>query len=150
MSVIPRSIFSRNSILLLTALLAALVSGCSTPASHPILYPNSKYQTVGEAEAQADIDQCMLLASNHGVKTTADGKILERSASSTAVGGASAGAWGIVRGDFAEHILAGAAAGAAGGAVQGVLASNRTNPVFRNFTQKCLRDKGYDIVGWQS
>ena len=149
MSTSPCSRLSRGSYLTLMALTAVLIAGCSTPASQPILYPNAKYQTVGEAEAHADIDQCMQMASSAGVKTTADGRILEKSASSAAVGAASAGAWGIVRGDFREHLLAGAAAGAAGGAVRGVLASNRTNPVFRNFTQKCLRDKGYDIVGWQ-
>lgn len=149
MSAIPGSNFSRGSYLTLMALTAVLVVGCSTPASQPILYPNTKYKTVGEAEAHADIDQCMQMATSQGVKTTADGRILEKSASSAAVGAASAGAWGIIRGDFGEHLLAGAAAGVAGGAVRGVLASNRTNPVFINFTQKCLRDKGYDIVGWQ-
>jgi hypothetical protein len=94
MSAIPSSNFSRGSYLTLMALTAVLVAGCSTPASQPILYPNTKYQTVGEAEAHADIDQCMQMATSAGVKTTADGRILEKSASSAAVGAASAGAWG--------------------------------------------------------
>jgi hypothetical protein len=148
MSATAGSRFTRGSYLAAMALTATLVAGCSTPATHPILYPNSKYNTVGEAEAQTDVEQCMQMASNHGVKTTADSKVLERTATSAAVGGASAGAWGAVTGDFEEHLLAGAAAGAAGGAVSGILNSNKANPVYKNFTQKCLRDQGYDVVGW--
>ena len=84
-----------------------------------------------------------------GVKTTADGKVLEKAATGAVVAGAASGAYGVVRGDAGERLLAGAAAGAAGGAVKGMIDSTRTNPVFKNFTQRCLRDKGYDIVGWQ-
>jgi len=137
------------SVKLAVAALALLVGGCSSVPSQPILYPNNKYESVGEAEAQSDIDQCMDLATSHGVQVTADGKIVEKSATGAAVAGASAGAWGLVRGDAGERALAGAAAGAAGGAVKGVIDSNRTSPVFKNFTQQCLRGKGYQVVGWQ-
>jgi outer membrane lipoprotein SlyB len=126
-----------------------VLSGCSSVPSQPILYPNNKYESVGETTAQSDIDQCMQMATSHGVQTTADGKVLEKSATGAAVASASAGAWGIVRGDAGERALAGAAAGAAGGAVKGVIDSNQTSPVFKNFTQQCLRSKGYQVVGWQ-
>ena len=149
MSATTSSIFTRGSYLAAMALSTALLVACSTPATHPILYPNAKYNSVGETEAQTDVEQCMQMASNHGVKTTADSKVLESSAKSAAVGGASAGAWGAVRGDWEEHLLAGAAAGAAGGAVNGIINSNQANPVYKNFTQKCLRDQGYDVVGWK-
>lgn len=141
--------YERAIVTTLIMLLAMMVAGCSSAPSHPILYPNNKYTSVGETEAQTDIDQCMQMATSHGVKTTADGKIVEKSATGAAVAGASAGAWGLVRGDAGERALAGAAAGAAGGAVKGVIDSNQTSPVFKNFTQRCLRNMGYEVVGWQ-
>ena len=67
-----------------------------------------------------------------------------------AVGGASAGAWGLVRGDDAgERALAGMAAGAAAGTVRGAMDSGETSPVYKRFVQKCLSDRGYEVIGWQ-
>ena len=65
------------------------------------------------------------------------------------MGGASAGAWGLVRGNAAENALAGAAAGAAAGTVRGAIKNSETSPVYKNFVQKCLRDRGYEVIGWQ-
>lgn len=60
------------------------------------------------------------------------------------------GAWGLVRGnDAGERALAGAAAGAATGTVRGTMQSTETSPVFRNFVQKCLNERGYEVIGWQ-
>ena len=42
-----------------------------------------------------------------------------------------------------------AAAGAAAGMVRGAMQSGETSPVYKNFVQKCLRDRGYEVVGWQ-
>ncbi|MBT5032481.1 MAG: hypothetical protein HOM55_09335 [Proteobacteria bacterium] len=149
MSTTYGSMFSRASYIALASLATLVIAGCSSAPSNPVLYPNNTYVNAGRVQADADIEQCMQMATNQGVKTTADGKILEQSASGAAVAGASAGAWGIVRGDFGERLLAGAAAGAAGGAVNGMIHSNRTNPVFKNFTTRCLRNKGYEVIGWQ-
>jgi hypothetical protein len=27
--------------------------------------------------------------------------------------------------------------------------SGETSPVFRNFVQRCLRERGYEVIGWQ-
>ena len=43
---------------------------------------------------------------------------------------------------------AGAAVGGAAGAVHGAF-RNDANPTYRNFVQRCLRDRGYDVIGWQ-
>ncbi|MEN8107001.1 MAG: hypothetical protein ABFS22_03240 [Pseudomonadota bacterium] len=65
-----------------------------------------------------------------------------------AVGGASAGAWGLVRGnDAGKRALAGA--GAAAGTVHGSMQSTESSPVFRNFVRKCLNKRGYEVIGWQ-
>jgi hypothetical protein len=131
-------------------MLLALLAGCaSTPETTPVLYPNAHLQQVGRAAAERDIRECQQLAREHGVSETRDGQVGSKAAGGAAVGGASGGAWGLIRGDALESAMAGAAAGAAAGAVRGGMQSGEASPVFRNFVQKCLRDRGYEIIGWQ-
>lgn len=128
--------------------ITALFTGCAG-ISEPVLYPNNHLQRVGGARAKADIAECRRLASGYGVAETRDGQVARKAAGGAAVGGASAGAWGLVRGDAGERAMAGAAAGAAAGTVRGAMESSETSPVYRNFVQKCLRDRGYEVIGWQ-
>jgi len=126
-----------------------LAAGCAV-TSDPVLYPNNHLQQVGRAAAARDIAECRRLASSYGVAETKDGQVARQAAGGAAIGGASAGAWGLVRGnDTGERALAGAAAGAAAGTVRGTMQSGETSPVYKNFVQKCLRDRGYEVIGWQ-
>ena len=43
----------------------------------------------------------------------------------------------------------GGAAGAAGGLVRGISQSSKPSQVYKNFVSRCLREKGYEPVGWQ-
>jgi uncharacterized membrane protein len=125
-----------------------LLAACAgTP--NPVLYPNAHLQQVGQTAAQQDIQECKQMARDHGVAETKDAQVARKAAGGAAVGGASAGAWGLVRGDAGERALAGAAAGAAAGTVRGAMQSSETSSVFKNFVQKCLRDRGYEVIGWQ-
>jgi len=126
-----------------------LYVGCAgTP--NPVLYPNNHLKQVGQVAADRDIAECRQLASSSGVVETRDGKVAGQAAGGAAIGGGSAGGWGQVRGnDAGERALAGAAAGAAAGTVRGAMNSGQTSPVYRNFVQKCLRDRGYEVIGWQ-
>ena len=137
---------TRNPLWLAVA--GILLAGCAgTP--NPVLYPNAHLQTVGQAAAERDIAQCRQLASTSGVAEQRSGQVGSNAATGAAVGGASAGAWGLVRGNAAENALAGAAAGAAAGTVRGAIKNSETSPVYKNFVQKCLRDRGYEVIGWQ-
>lgn len=133
------------------ALLLVMLGGCaSTPEIEPVLYPNPHLQQVGRVTADQDIRECTQLARTHGIRETRDSQVASKTAGGAVVGGASGGAWGLVRGnDAGERALAGAAAGAAAGAVRGSMQSAEASPVFRNFVQKCLRDRGYEVIGWQ-
>jgi hypothetical protein len=46
-------------------------------------------------------------------------------------------------------MAAGAAAGAATGAVRGGIQSTEQSPIFKNFVNRCLSEKGYSVIGWQ-
>jgi len=98
-----------------------------------------------------DVDDCMALARQYGVSDSRQNTVARDSATGALVGGASAGAWGLVRGDAGERALAGAAAGAAAGATRGILRAgeNRPNPTFQRFVQWCLRERGFEVIGWE-
>lgn len=138
----------RTQAILVAAMLAAGISGCaSTP--EPKLYPNNHLKQVGNQVALQDIAECKQLALTSGVNEHKDGEVGRKAAGGAAIGGAAGGAYGLVRGDAVERGLAGAAAGAAVGTVRGSMQSSETSPVFRNFVNRCLRERGYEVIGWQ-
>ena len=126
-----------------------LLGGCGSSAKRPVLYPNATLNQMGQAQAQLDIDHCMAMADSHNVARTRDGDVGGKAASGALIGGASAGAWGLVRGDAGDRALAGALAGGTAGAVKGGVDSQRMSPVYQRFVQQCLKDLGYQVIGWQ-
>jgi hypothetical protein len=127
-----------------------LFAGCASTPPRPVFYPNAHYNAVSPAQVRRDTDDCVALAERSGVGATRDGEVGRKAATGAAVGGAGAGAWGLVRGnDAGERALAGAAAGAATGAVKGTLDGGRPNPTWQRFVQRCLTDRGYDVIGWE-
>jgi hypothetical protein len=45
--------------------------------------------------------------------------------------------------------MVGAATGATAGAVHGAAKDVGPTPVYKGFVNRCLRERGYDVVGWQ-
>lgn len=133
----------------LLLLVSMLLGGCGSSAKRPVLYPNATLNQMGQAQAQLDIDHCMAMADSHNVARTRDGEVGSKAASGALIGGASAGAWGLVRGNAGDRALAGAVAGGTAGAVKGGVDSQRMSPVFQRFVQQCLKDLGYQVIGWQ-
>ncbi|MGD8842649.1 MAG: hypothetical protein PVJ83_04155 [Gammaproteobacteria bacterium] len=129
--------------------LAALLAGCASGPPKPVFYPNTHLQNVGQAQADRDIAECKQLAHTSGVAEKKRGEVGKKAATGAAVGGASAGAWGLVSGNAGQRALAGAAAGAAAGTVRGGVQKTETSPVFRNFVNRCLKERGYEVIGWQ-
>ena len=76
----------RKIALPLLILFALTLIGCG--ASHrPVLYPNNHLKTVGNAQAQRDIDECMQTAETY-VKKNQDSKVAEGAVKGGAVGAA--------------------------------------------------------------
>ena len=129
--------------------LLLVVAGC---ASHkrPVLYPNAYWNQVGGDRAQEDIDACFEFAKNQVAQYGKGNKALTegaKGATAGAAGGAAAGAFS--GGGIGRGAGTGAAAGAAIGVVRGLWAGAEPDPVFKRFVEQCLRDKGYDPMGWQ-
>jgi len=129
-----------------TALFILLLAGCGY--QRPVLYPNPYLKQVGEPQAQADIAECMTQAQTY-VKSNPEAKV----AGSTAVGAGAGAAVGGAMGSITGHLGTGAAIGAAGGAVAGVIRgtsrASQPSPVFKDFVNRCLREKGYEPIGWE-
>lgn len=129
------------------AILAMLHMGC---AQHqPVLYPNSKYQSVGPVQADTEVGECMQLADSFVGNTNP----AVETAKSTGIGAAMASAVGAVVGAFrgraGRGAAIGAAAGGTGGFMRGLFRSRSNDPVFQRYVQRCLSDRGYETIGWR-
>ena len=131
--------------LLLAGLAFLFFSACASPG--PVLYPNDHLKTVGEERSKLDIQECERQAAEY-VKSNAAAD----TAKSTAIGGAAGavvgGAVGAVTGDLGRGAAAGAAGGGATGLLSGLFRSSKPSPIHMNYVDRCLREKGYDVIGW--
>jgi uncharacterized protein YcfJ len=123
--------------------------GCTAPK--PILYPNAHLQEVGKETADREIDECREMAKDAGA-TESQGKS-GQVAGNTVAGGAIGSAGGAVGGAVVGHPGRGAMVGAASGATVGFLRGlfRRSPPsnAYKQFVQRCLKERGYDPVGWE-
>ncbi len=134
----------RFAIIILAAALAATACGSRKPQ----LYPNAKYQAVGQQQAQADIAECDSLAERYAGRESEAGDTAKRTAVGAGVGAAGGAAGGAIFGSAGRGAAAGAAAGAVGGLFSGLF-SRGPDPVHRNYVDRCLREKGYEPMGWK-
>jgi hypothetical protein len=130
-------------------LFALLLSFAACAEERPVLYPNSHLNQVGTQAAQADVDECMRLAKESNVAENKGGKVAKDTAAGAVVGAAIGGAVGAVTGNFGQGLASGAAGGGAGGLAGGAIGSSGPDPIFQRFVEKCLRDKGYEPIGWK-
>ncbi len=131
----------------LLSLALGLATGCAS--TQPVLYPNAHLEDVGTSQGDLDIAECRELAENY-IDSDKTGDIAKRSGERAVVGGVTGAAvGGIVRGHSAGR---GAAAGAAAGAVSTVARAafrwNDPKPIVLNFVNRCLHDRGYEVIGW--
>lgn len=134
--------------LLVCIVLGSLLVGCASMQA-PILYPNAHLQQVSKQQAEKDIAECRELASQY-VPNTA-GKDVAKNTGIGAVAGAAIGAVaGAVSGGGAGRGAGiGAATGGTAGAARGVVKHADPRPAYKGFVDRCLRERGYEVAGWQ-
>ncbi len=124
------------------------IAGCAE--KRPVLYPNYHLKQVGMSRAEADINECMRLASEYGVRNETGQRVLKKTAANAAVGAAAGGVGAAVLG---RNVGKGAAVGAsvtgAATLTRELLKSDTPDPLFRRYVEKCLREKGYSVIGWR-
>lgn len=126
------------------------LTGCA-PTRRPVLYPNNHLNIVGEQHADADIDACMRAAEASGANANRNEDVARKTAKAGAVGGATGAVVGAISSDVSTG--RGAAIGGAGAAtatlVGGAFDASEPTQIYKRFVDQCLRDKGYQPLGWR-
>jgi hypothetical protein len=126
-----------SRIITLSLFILALNSCSSTP-SRPQLYPNQTLKDKGNEKAQVDITEC--LKESEDYLKTPEGEKLRKSADSSSIGTSI----GVGFGSGGTGVGLGVGVGSGG--------SRRLSgeeQVRRNYTNQCLVNRGYQIVGWE-
>lgn len=134
------------------------VAGCATTgpdsaSARPVLYPNATLNRVGEAQGKVEVSACMSRAQAAGL--TPDEKTNEvgrRAGEGAAVGGVASAVGALITGRGASGVVragaTGAAVGGSAGAVSGAFHNDRPNSTYRHFVQRCLSERGFEVIGW--
>lgn len=130
-----------SSLVVVSVLLAA----CAT--NKPVLY--SSTGTAGGGEAA--IAECHNLALAAGAQPTGSqsGTIARETGRGAAIGGATGAVGGAVVGAAGRGAGIGAVTGATAALINSIFYSPAPNPAYRAYVERCLRDRGFDPVGWQ-
>ena len=125
---------------------AALVAACASP--RPKFYPNDYYKAVGEDQAKKDTEECLAKAKAY-VKDHPVQQAAKKAGWGAATGAAIGAIVGLILGDFRGALESGAAIGGIGGAAQGAADGTRPGDLVRAYTDRCLDEKGYSVLGWR-
>ena len=135
---------------IMIVVLVLALTGCA-PTRRPVLYPNDHLNRVGEPQAEADIDACMRAAEASGANSNRSEDVARKTAKAGAVGGATGAVVGAISSNTSTG--RGAAIGGAGAAtatlVGGAFDASEPTQIYKRFVDQCLRDKGYQPLGWR-
>ena len=135
--------------LLITIISAILLQSCAHQ-QRPVLYPNKQLTSTSREIVDRDIDNCIRLGKEYVASKTRAGEVAVRTTRNAAIAAATGAAISaIVGGNVGEAAAAGAAGAGTATVASEVTKPADVDPLFRNFVEKCLRDKGYEVMGWR-
>jgi len=121
---------------------------CASPK--PVLYPNAHLEDVGEKVSQEDIDACLALADAADLESNQAAEAAKHTAGGAAVGTATGAVGGAISGGGAgKGALVGLGVGSVAGFFSWMFGSRKPEPVYVNYVNICLSERGYQIVGWK-
>ena len=138
-----------NNLFRLAISFAIIFSCLACAAKRPILAPNEHLQEMAPDAVQRDIDACIRLAKEAGPGAARGKQIAGQTAGGAAIGAAAGAVAGAITGSPGLGAASGAAGGATGGLVRGLFRSTSLDAGQRRYVEECLRQKGYQPVGWQ-
>ena len=117
----------------------------------PILYPNQHYKDAGQDAADQAIEECSQMAKDAGATPSRGktGQVAGSTAGGGAVGSAAGAVGGAVVGHAGRGAMVGAASGATAGFLRGLFRRSPPSQAYKEFVQRCLKERGYDPVGWE-
>lgn len=135
--------------LLISLIFVSIVAGCVSPPPRPALYPNKKLEKVGPAQGEEDVAVCMAKAEAAGLKDDTSNQALKTGAGGALAGAAVGAALGAIVGDPGRGAATGAVIGGTGGAVHGAQKQNQPGGIYKEYVNRCLTNKGYEVIGWR-
>ena len=157
MSVAPTMNFSTRlfplAAIALLGLAGCASSGEGSASARPVLYPNATLGRVGDAQGRMEVNACLSRAQASGLSPSQNtNEVGRRAGEGAATAGVASVVGALITGRGSEGVLragaAGAAIGGSAGAVSGAFHNDRPNGVYRSFVQRCLSEKGFDVIGW--
>jgi len=148
---IPSFVLIASTAVLL-GLAGCAATGPASSSARPVLYPNATLNRVGPAQGQAEANNCMARASESGLTPSQqNNEVGRRAGEGAATAGVASAVGALISGRGSDVLRAGAAGAAIGGsagAVSGAFHNDRPNATYRQFVQRCLSEKGFDVIGW--
>ncbi len=130
-------------------LLPAVLLVLAACAPKPVLYRDPGYEERGgKAAADAAVKDCRAIAKAEVGKLNLK-PVAERSMWGAATGAAMGAVTGLITGDIGRAATSGAAIGGIAGGGQGAYEASRPDQVERAYTDRCLSEKGWNVVGWR-
>ena len=128
-------------------------TGPNSPSAKPVLYPNATLNRVGAVQARVEAEACMSRAVAAGLTPDERSDVIGRRAGEgAAVAGVASAVGALITGRGAADALragaGGAAVGGSAGAVSGAFHNNKPSTTYRHFVQRCLTEKGFEVIGW--
>ena len=146
------TVFATVFLLALTGLAGCAATGPNSPSARPVLYPNATLNRVGAAQGQVEVYGCISRAMAAGLtpdeKTNA---VARRAGEGAATAGVASAVGALLTGRSSDVLRSGAigaAVGGSAGAVSGAFHNDRPNGTYRQFVQRCLSERGFDVIGW--
>ena len=107
--------------------------------------------------AEVEIEECRVRAEQAGASGSGAeqaGELAKDTAGRAGAGAAAGAAGGAIRGNAGIGAAIGAATAASWGVVRGGFrwlfgARRDTTSLERRFVERCLRERGYDVIGWK-
>lgn len=128
-------------------------NGADSASARPVLYPNATLSRVGDAQGRMEVNACLSRAQASGLSPTQNThQVGRRAGEGAAIAGVASVVGALITGRGSEGVLragaTGAAVGGSAGAVSGAFHNDRPNSIYRNFVQRCLSEKGFEVIGW--
>jgi len=138
-----------HSIIVYALLLIVILTLNACAAKRPVLYPNTHLKEIGQPKADQEIDACISLANTYQAGGDKTKEIATNTGKASVVGAATGAVIGAITGDFGRGAAIGGAGAATAAMGSGIMNSDEPDPVFKQFVEQCLREKGFQPLGWR-
>lgn len=138
-----------RTVILFTLFLTMTMVLAACGAKRPLLYPNDRLKETGQARAKQEIDDCMRLATEYQAGGDKGGEIARDAGKAGVIGAATGAVIGIITGDIGRSTAIGGAGAATATMGSGIMRSDEPDPIFKQFVDQCLREKGFQPIGWR-